>query len=709
MKKRIMSLMLALTMVMTLIPKSVVAGSWPFVPSENNRTNGKIKSGWYIIYSHDLGTFRIDGSNVVPSRRAKEVFYFEHLGSNKYYIYDSNGNYLAFEGNYAGKKPIQSAKIVVSESACKWMVYANNAGGSIEYEIASEADHGFNISTGIESCTATKDSKLFLSKEWGGDFRAKFTLVNAPDELIPQWWQEYKNGGTTPTDGKVYVVSTPVETEYEVGEGFDTHGILVKARVNGKEIDVSDKITFYTSKTVQLTQNRPFTVAGTKVVELRYEGKKVGEYTVTVIEASNKPTPTPTSKLPIDSKKVGAATLSTYVVWGNINDEGNSEEENMFGPGPYVGNYGYISPMSQFVDQYGKFAFAYDLGEEDDNIYINKADGTSITIPKAAPLFGAVTQDSDGYYYAVTGKRNGAVNSSNADVSGKYDMSVKTVFISKYTSKGALVKTTGFVGNLTSISGARTQNPFIAGNCSVAINSGVLVCSYARQMYNGHQGKDIIAVNISNMSKAYDNLSSDPWVSHSFDQRVIWYSKSKSWLFVDQGDAYPRSFVADLLNIKNLKVTRNTILTFKGKKGDNKTNSQLGGVVETASGVMFVGAAGKNGAQDIKQQLFVTVFDPTKKDNMKTIWLTENAVVEPQLVSIGNGKFVVLWEEHGKVVTTYYMVLDDNGKKLVDKTSLGNIRLQDNEDPVFAESAIQWVAEEEGVLLHYELRFESGT
>lgn len=94
-----------------------------------------------------------------------------------------------------------------------------------------------------------------------------------------------------------------------------------------------------------------------------------------------------------------------------------------------------------------------------------------LTLLKAAPLLGAVTQDAEGYYYAVTGKRNGAINSSNADVSGKYDTSTQTVFISKYTSQGILVKTTGFDGN----SGvSNTQNPFAAGNCSVAINGGVL-------------------------------------------------------------------------------------------------------------------------------------------------------------------------------------------------------------------------------------------
>ena len=702
MKKRIMSFMFLLTMLLVLLPMSSSADSWPFVPSDKDLTNGNIKSGWYLIYSHDMGTFRIDGSLVLPSRKARNSFYFEHLGDDKYYIYDSNGNYLAFEGNYSGKKPVEYANIVASKTACKWVVYTYNAGGYVEYKLTPLADRGFDITTGVESCTATKDSKLYLTKTSNIHFRSRFTVVKAPDELIPQWWHDYTNNGEIPTDGEVYIVSLPIRREYEVGDKFDTHGIFVKARLDGEEIDVTNKITFYTSRTVQLTVNRSFTTSGTKIIELRYEDKKIGEYTITIAEASAKPTPTPIA--PTSSKKVGVATLSTYVVWGDLNDKDKSDADDIFSTRPAPGNIGDVSPISQFLDAEGKFAYAYVLDDSDDNIYVLKSDGTSIVLQKAAPKFGALTQDADGYYYAVTGKTNGAVNSINANVSGKYNKNVNTVFISKYTSEGELVGTTGFVGNLGNTN-ARTQNPFYGGNCVVAIKDGILVCSYARQMYNGHQGKDVIAVTTGNMKKAYDNLSSSPWVSHSFDQRVIWYSKAKSWLFVDLGDAKPRSFVAELLNAKSQKATSNTILTFKGKSGDNFTNSQLGGVAETTKGVMFVGAAGKKGAQNTKQQLFVSVFDPAKGGNTKITWLTDNEVVEPQLVGIGDGRFVVLWEEHGKAAKTYYMVLDDKGKKLVDKTSLGNIRLHDDEDPVMTDNAIHWLSEEDGVLLHYELQF----
>ena len=195
MKKQVMSIIIVLAMVLTLLPMSASADSWPFVPSEKNLTDGKIKSGWYLIYSHDMGTFRIDGSLVLPSRRARNTFYFEHLGDDKYYIYDSNGKYLAFEGNYSGNKPKEYANIVASKTACKWIVYTYNAGGYVEYKFAPLEDHGFDITTGVESCTATKDSKLYLTKSSNIHFRSRFTVVKAPDELIPQWWNNYITGG----------------------------------------------------------------------------------------------------------------------------------------------------------------------------------------------------------------------------------------------------------------------------------------------------------------------------------------------------------------------------------------------------------------------------------------------------------------------------------------------------------------------------------
>lgn len=710
-KKLVAYLLLVVIMTLMLPPITVQANSWPFIPSKEYLTNGIVESGWYSIGTHDMGYLRVNGTLVQPSRHSKEAYYFEHLGKDKYYIRDTNGNYLAFEGNYAGKKAAQSAKIVASKTPCKWKVVKKSTGWSYEYQFVVDTDNKFVMTTGIEQCTDILDSKLFITKHTTDYKEAKFTLGPPVPQYIPQWWELYQNGGKMDEDGAVYVVSLPLAREYELQEGFDTHGIFVKARVKGNEVDVTSKVTFITSDKVELRQNRPFTVAGTKVIEVYYSGEKISEFNVT-IQKNEKGETSPIKedylqKKELSKKKVGNASLSTYSVWGNPTDEDISEEDNILFTNANISNYSNVSSISQFLDPDGNLSFAYSLGAEDSDIIVNRGNKLDLHLEKIGTELGAIIQDESGNYYAVTGKRNGELNSSNKDISSKYNMKTETVFITKYSADGTLIKTTGFVGNLTSIKGAATQNPFNAGNCALAINNGILVCSYARQMYNGHQSKDVIAVNTNTMKKMYDNLSSDPWVSHSFDQKVIWYSKANSWLFVDHGDAYPRTFVADLLNPKTLKTTRNNILKFKGKSCDNKTNAQLGGVVETSKGVMFVGAAGKNGTQDTKQQLFVTVFNPAKKSTIKLTWLTSNEVVQPQLVRVDKNKNVILWEEHGKSsVTSYYMILDDSGKTITKKTSLGNIRLNAHEDPIASKQTVYWLSEVDGTLYQFELKFQ---
>jgi hypothetical protein len=78
------------------------------------------------------------------------------------------------------------------------------------------------------------------------------------------------------------ILAYPKKIAYKIGEGFDTTGFNAVYYANGKTTNINNKITFYTSKTVQLKQGRPFTTTGTKAVEIRYNGKKVDTYTINV-------------------------------------------------------------------------------------------------------------------------------------------------------------------------------------------------------------------------------------------------------------------------------------------------------------------------------------------------------------------------------------------------------------------------------------------
>ncbi len=84
------------------------------------------------------------------------------------------------------------------------------------------------------------------------------------------------------TNKEISILAYPSKTAYRVGEAFDITGFNAVSYDGGKEENINDKITFYTSKTVKLTQGRKFTTSGAKVVELRYNGEKIDEYTIVV-------------------------------------------------------------------------------------------------------------------------------------------------------------------------------------------------------------------------------------------------------------------------------------------------------------------------------------------------------------------------------------------------------------------------------------------
>jgi len=93
------------------------------------------------------------------------------------------------------------------------------------------------------------------------------------------------NKETTTMKKGINVISYPTKTSYVVGEEFDTSGAKIVNNTGDKINDITASILYYTSKTVQLTQGRPFTTAGTKVVELRQaDGNVIGKYTITVSE-----------------------------------------------------------------------------------------------------------------------------------------------------------------------------------------------------------------------------------------------------------------------------------------------------------------------------------------------------------------------------------------------------------------------------------------
>lgn len=368
----------------------------------------------------------------------------------------------------------------------------------------------------------------------------------------------------------------------------------------------------------------------------------------------------------------------------------------------YNNNWAFVSDISQFEDNKGNFCIAY---SDKDNKYVYirayKSDLTqtySRKISKTYPLLGGVACDKNGYFYIVWGKADNSSESSN----------VITMAISKYSNSGKLIKTAKFKSSDTD-----TKIPFDAGNCDIAINNGVLVCNYAREMYSGHQSNHILAVNTSTMKSVSGYYN---YVSHSFDQRIIFDKYGAAW-YANHGDAYPRGF--DIESSNGKYYTPFHFYADESAMSDmfvlNVTKAYLGGIAETSSGIVLVGSSVK-GLKESEynsqaSNLFIMYVDSNKTmqggksrrgicvgtdvTDTGIKWLTSYSSTDayrPQIVKTDNDKLVVLWEtkRNGEYKNTYYMILSGNGQVIQKATKIKDARLNSCEQPIYKNGYIYW-------------------
>ncbi len=393
-------------------------------------------------------------------------------------------------------------------------------------------------------------------------------------------------------------------------------------------------------------------------------------------------------------------------------------------------NWAGISSASQFIDEKGRFCFAED---NDSYVTVYRTEHGVLTdtmsIQNPYDSFGGAICDSSGNLYLVWGKNN------ETD-----DTSLSTVYVCKYTSDGTLV---------TSVSGNGseglpyyynesfwTKTPFHSGNCDIAINGNLLVVNYARLMYSGHQSNTVFTVDLRTMTVA-EGITS--YNSHSFDQRVSPYGKN-GFLLETQSDAYPRAFSASVTNESS---TLNSMDTFHFwvEEGTydrydmyqlNSTRSRLGNILETSSGAALVAASARSLSESSRSEpydVLVQVFDPMgsasnsadyvtsgvrsgisgingnqKATDYGVAWLTDFAGTEKsaevvQAVSIDPDTVVVLYEQYldGFYDSTWYMLLNGDGSVRQEAVNIGKVRLNADEDPIYAQGAVQWVSNPSGL------------
>ena len=399
-------------------------------------------------------------------------------------------------------------------------------------------------------------------------------------------------------------------------------------------------------------------------------------------------------------------------------------------------NWEGVSNISQFKDEKGNYCFAYPttMKEYPDAHFINvlKYKGTSrtkgTTMEQRLPKFGAVTCDSEGNYYVLSGEDN--------DIAG-----MPTIVVQKHSKDGRWLTETqeeGASGLLDNDSGYYTKEPFGAGNCDMAINNGILMINYARGMYNGHQSGTAFAVNISTMKKPF--LGEYYPASHCFAQRILPYGE-KGFMLLSEGDATDvRGFSIgiadpdaldwnDIMERDNLNeyvqegnieahrsyiIPKYNIFNFYMMKDSSKGNENYAHAGDIAiadkTHAALAGTSAKSMTKAAAKQverLFIQVFDPSMDLNDKNAyyitgkgttrkgttsgyengiasqavpetdygikWLTNGKfyVEHPQMTVDSKGRFIVLYEKYKEKTKTYdgyqgvyCTILDKNGNML---------------------------------------------
>lgn len=257
------------------------------------------------------------------------------------------------------------------------------------------------------------------------------------------------------------------------------------------------------------------------------------------------------------------------------------------------GSYSASTPnMVTIVDYHNWINVAYSTG---DKVVIKKYNTngdyeSQISINKKLPKFGNITCDDKGNYYVVTGQDDETVANVSVINIAKYDYSGN--FISACDVKSM---DTGMSASYDDYWG--TQYPFHAGNCQIAYNKGYLCLNYGRKMFSGHQSNHVIYVDASTMKRVDVNRYSVPYMSHSFDQRVIPTSDG-NFLLSGHGDAIDRGFCLWKVNTSdNFKSKNGYHFYFREgasrSYGYNETFAQLGGITETSKSYVFCGSSEK--------------------------------------------------------------------------------------------------------------------
>lgn len=321
------------------------------------------------------------------------------------------------------------------------------------------------------------------------------------------------------------------------------------------------------------------------------------------------------------------------------------------------------SGIRDSVYYYTKGSNLFSVVYLDQSLHINKYDSklkfvSSKKVSLPYPIFGGFYAAPDDNFYVATGQTNDEDKQGNR----------VAYCVTKYDDNWNLLDK----GTITSDKSG-TISPFSSGTCSMALIGDNLTLHTSRLRYKSandglnHQSNFTATFDTSTMNATFIS-SAFPFnhVSHSFQSFVR--TDGDNAIFVDHGDAYPRSiymqmlpkFTSPELDLNNSYYVESSnldLLQIDGGIGDNYTGTNVSGVEVGLNGNLVVGnsvphSIGVNSVKgsdsNLSRNIYLSVADKDGK-NSEFKWLTKNnpngktSASIPRLVKVNEDKFVVMF------------------------------------------------------------------
>lgn len=333
-------------------------------------------------------------------------------------------------------------------------------------------------------------------------------------------------------------------------------------------------------------------------------------------------------------------------------------------------------------DQIGVFCLVYANKSLRLELYLYNKNLTYIskkTIALPYTRWGGLYQGEDGNYYVAVGQENEEENDSKIVFSIiKMDGNFKEIGRCDITGKES-----------------NTTVPYIVGCARMTMDGTTLIVHTDRERYTSddglnHQSNITFMIDSTTMTQSYvGTLFPYNHVSHSFNQYVK--MDGGNLIYVDHGDAYPRSVVLQTHynfsvngwsdNYKDRPLTNALdLINIKGSTGDNETGTKVNGFELGTYNNLVAGVSiphdtmTDTAISSYKVQNVYVSLVAKDGNSKKLIWLTdykEGAKISAnnlRMVKITDNEFALLYQiQEDETYRTGLLLIDSNGTVLKKK------------------------------------------